>query len=240
MLILFGYFQDYLLFLTNLAFDFWYIVPIITISLAGKICFDYWREHKLHRSSINDIDSKEIGNFITHLTNIIVRLGYVIEWVKYKDNHEFNMVAVKDGVNVMIRAIRNEGKIGWKPIQESLNVMKFHGCHILIMVTNKHFTFRAKEFATLNGAVLWDREELVKNLLDTKEEVAFELETSEADLAGNGSFAAKHVLSMDEYLSKKCGVCGSEVNEEDIKFCNDNSMMLKGGVYCNEHRKGVK
>ncbi|MBI4826151.1 MAG: restriction endonuclease [Nitrospirae bacterium] len=239
MMILFGYFKDYLRSLTDLALDFWYIVPVITAALAAKFFFDQWTEHKLSGSSINDIDSREIGDFISHLNDIVVRLGYIIEWVNHNNDHEVNMLIVKNGVKVLFRAVRNQGKIGWKPIQESLDAMRFHECHELIMVTNKYFTFRAREFAEENGVVLWDRDKLIKNLFDTKEEAAFELETSEADTVGNDLIGAQHVLSMDEYLSKKCGVCGNEVNTEDIQFCNDNSMMLKGGVYCNEHRKGV-
>lgn len=203
MMILFGYFKDYLRALTDLALDFWYIVPIITIGLVVAICFERWRDYKLYRSSIYDIDSKEIGDFKRHLNDVIVRLGYVIEWTKHKDDNEVSMVASKDGVKVMLRAVRNGGAIGWQLIEESLKVMKFHGCHQLIMVTNKHFTVRAKEFAAVNGVILWDRDKLIKNLLDTKEEPAFELATSKTSPAGNECFETKRVLSMDEYLSKK-------------------------------------
>ncbi|MBI4843184.1 MAG: restriction endonuclease [Nitrospirae bacterium] len=170
-MILIGYFRDYILFLTNLFLDFWYIGPVVTIIFIVAVCVERWREYKHSGSFIREIDTKGADIFKSHLENIIKKLGYTIEKARQADGNEVAFIGLRDDVRFFIRAVRNRGAVGWKFIEESLKAKRFHRCHGLIVVTNKHFTSKARRLAMENGVMLWDRADLISSLFDAREEI---------------------------------------------------------------------
>ena len=71
-----------------------------------------------------------------------------------------DVLARKDGIFYGIQCKCYSTDIGNKAVQEAYAGKTFYGCHVSVVLTNRHFTKSAKELADSNHVLLWDREEL--------------------------------------------------------------------------------
>ena len=65
---------------------------------------------------------------------------------KTESNTEFNVNVAND--------------IGNSAVQEAFSGRSFYRCHVAAVLTNRYFTFSAKELAENNEVLLWDRDRL--------------------------------------------------------------------------------
>ena len=75
-------------------------------------------------------------------------------------------MAEKDGVKYGIQCKCYSSDIGNKAVQEAFAGKTYYGCHVAVVLANRHFTRSAKELSESNKVLLWDREkleELIKN-----------------------------------------------------------------------------
>ena len=66
-----------------------------------------------------------------------------------------------------IQCKRSNSKIGNKAIQEVFSGKAYYRCDTAVVVTNNYFTKQAIETAAAIGVVLWDREILLKMMIES-------------------------------------------------------------------------
>ena len=99
----------------------------------------------------------------------------------------------------------------------------FYNCDKAMVVTNSRYTDQARELANKNSVILWDRDDLVKNLLKFKEVKTVITEP----------------VKVVSVAPDNCVVCGKNVSEKVKKYCLDNSQRFRGKVYCFNCQKSV-
>src|SRR3990172_5344303 len=137
----------------NALLQLWYIWLILGLVLLGKIIFYLLEKQKLAKSGIADIDSMDGKRF-----------------EKYFGDYGADLVTQKNGQKTVIQAKRHKNNVGIKAIQEAVAAKGYYNCDKAMVVTNSYFTNQAKELAVKNGVELWDRKDLIRNLLNIKEE----------------------------------------------------------------------
>ena len=72
-----------------------------------------------------------------------------------------DVIAYKDGIKFGIQCKCYSSDIGNKAVQEAYSGKEFYGCHIGAVLSNRRFTSSAKDLASRNRILLWDRDYLV-------------------------------------------------------------------------------
>jgi restriction system protein len=210
--------------------DIWHIWFIIALGLALSLAYCIWKDRRLSRSGIEDVDSKDIDSFKEKVETVIGRLGYRVEWSNYSSDHGFNIVASKDGVKVLIQAIQSQGRVGVKTVQDAIKEKGFSGCNEVILVTNNYFSERATGLASRNGVVLWNRDDLIESMLDTGEEGPPEEKPVPYENV------TKHFKSIEEFMEEQCKLCTMPANDEELRTCQDNLQESEGIINCKEYK----
>jgi len=78
---------------------------------------------------------------------------------------EPTLVVRKDGSRIAVQAKRSSKNVGVKAVQEAVASKGYYDADSAMVVTNRYYTVQAKELARKNGVSLWDRDKLVRVLL---------------------------------------------------------------------------
>jgi len=218
--------QAFLKGLPDLLLQLWFIWLILGLVLIGKIILYLLEKQKLAKSGIADIDSMDGKKFEKYLEVLFERLGYKVERTRYIGDYGADLVTQKNGVKTVIQAKRHKNKVGVKAIQEAVAAKGYYNCDKAMVITNSYFTTQAKELAVKNGVDLWDRKDLVKNLLKIKKEGEIKITQTSPE-----------VISNDP--SDKCFICGMTVSEKVRQYCLDRPEKFGGKIYCYDHQKKV-
>lgn len=126
-----------------------------------------WRERELARSGIREIDEMDGRTFERRLVVLFRGLGYAVEHVGRRGDYGADLVVAGNGERMVIQAKRWSRNVGVKAVQEANAAPAMHECSRAMVVTNRYFTQAARRLAKANGVELWDRDRLVKALLQT-------------------------------------------------------------------------
>ena len=96
----------------------WPLGVILVAVGAVKLVVWVWRERRLVRSGINDIDRMDGRTFEDYLRTAFVRLGYKVEVTKYRGDFGADLVVRKDGHRITVQAKRHSKNVGVKAVQE--------------------------------------------------------------------------------------------------------------------------
>lgn len=112
-------------------------------------------------------------------------------------------------------------------------------CVDAMVVTNSTFSQQAVKTARATGVRLWDREELVKHLLEAEDALVSAQHASEpaAAVAAATASPAAFAASASEYADATCAECGTPVSEKVHLFCIANAARFGGLVYCFWHQR---
>jgi restriction system protein len=216
--------QTFLKGILNALSQLWFIWLILGLVLIGKIVLYLLEKQKLAKSGIADIDSMDGKIFEKYLEVLFERLGYKVERIRYIGDYGADLVTQKNGVKTVIQAKRHKNNVGIKAIQEAVAAKGYYNCDKAMVITNSYFTSQAKELAVKNGVDLWDRKDLVKNLLKIKEEGEIKITQTSPEAISNDS-------------SDTCVICGMTVSEKVHQYCLDHPEKFGGKIYCYEHQR---
>jgi len=73
-----------------------------------------------------------------------------------------DIIAERDGIKYGIQCKCYNSDVGNGAVQEAYAGIKYHECHVGIVLTNRYFTRSARELAEKNGIVLWNRDKLIE------------------------------------------------------------------------------
>ena len=110
-------------------------------------------------NSTPDFDCMEGHDFEYFCADILRQNGY-IDVTRGSGDQGIDILAEKDGIKYGIQCKCYSSDIGNKAVQEAFSGKTFYGCHVAVVLTNRHFTKSAKELADSNHVLLWDREKL--------------------------------------------------------------------------------
>lgn len=210
----------------NALLQLWYIWLILGLVLLGKIIFYLLEKQKLAKSGIADIDSMDGKRFEKYLEVLFERLGYKVERTRYIGDYGADLVTQKNGQKTVIQAKRHKNNVGIKAIQEAVAAKGYYNCDKAMVVTNSYFTNQAKELAVKNGVELWDRKDLIRNLLNIKEEGEIKINQTSLEAIPTDS-------------SDKCVICSMTVSDKVRRYCLDRPEKFGGKIYCYEHQRKV-
>jgi restriction system protein len=72
---------------------------------------------------------------------------------------------MKGNDKIAVQAKRYSDKVGLHAVQEVVGAMAHYQCNIAIVVTNNYFTRACKKLAKSNDVSLWNREELIEEII---------------------------------------------------------------------------
>ena len=113
-------------------------------------------------SNFDDMDGVEFERYCADLLR--KNNFHNVEITKDSGDQGIDILAQKDGIQYGIQCKCYSSDIGNKAVQEAFAGKTYYGCHVAVVLTNRHFTKSAKELATTNKVILWDREKL-ENLI---------------------------------------------------------------------------
>lgn len=215
----------------------WPIFAIILVPLAGKLLYNLYQMRRLSQSGINDIDKMDGKTFEKYLEVLFKKLGYRVERTRYVGDYGADLVVWKNGIKTVIQAKRYKNKVGVKAIQEAVAAKGYYQCDEAMVVTNSFYTKQAEKLAQANEVKLWNRDDLVRELLSVKNIQEVEPSTLEASATLETEPQPEHEEIDGQDI---CVVCGQPVSQKIKQYCLDHSERFEGKIYCFQHQKGVR
>lgn len=116
---------------------------------------------KYDMADIDLMSGAEFESFVTYLFN---KLGYKATNTKLSGDQGIDVIATKGNTMVAIQCKCFHGSVGNHAVMEAYAGAKYYNADKCIVVTNSTFTKSARELASKNGVVLWDRQILKEKL----------------------------------------------------------------------------
>ena len=135
-----------------------------------------WRRERLGLSpmeyELRKIDGMRGHAFEEWCADLLKRNGFSsVEVTPGSGDKGVDITAEKDGLTYAVQCKRYASDLGNAPIQEVVAGKAFYRCNVAAVMTNQHFTSGAKELASVNGVLLWDRESIIDMLKQEKSEI---------------------------------------------------------------------
>lgn len=108
-------------------------------------------------------DAMEGHDFEYYCADLLKNNGfYNVSVTQGSGDQGIDVLAEKGGVKYGIQCKCYSKDIGNKAVQEAFAGKTFYHCHVAAVLTNRYFTRSAKELASINQVLLWDRDQLEK------------------------------------------------------------------------------
>lgn len=151
------------------------------------------------------IDLMDGHDFERWCANVLCDLGYSnVEVTPGSGDQGVDVLAEKDSIRYAIQCKCYSSNLGNTPIQEVSAGKSFYRCHVGVVMTNRHFTPKAKELADATGTLLWDRD-WITGYLNSKVSVDSSLYTNRTSRE-NTPVNTSVYFSRDNILPAAVGV----------------------------------
>lgn len=126
------------------------------------------RNHSGSNNLIENIDELSGLEFENWCANLLKNNGFEnVEVTKSSGDQGVDILAQKNDIKYAIQCKCYSTDLGNSPVQEVHAGKSMYGCHVAVVMTNRHFTSGAKELAKATGVLLWDREKLLEMMSNT-------------------------------------------------------------------------
>ncbi|GAK08350.1 restriction endonuclease [Geomicrobium sp. JCM 19038] len=147
------------------------IVLLVIITVASLIAWrlkqDRALEERYLRSGIEQIDQMSGKEFERRLAVHFSYCGWHVQLTSDTGDYGADLVGENDhGGTVVIQAKRYKKNIGVRAVQEVNSAKTYYGAEQAIVITNQYFSKNAKELARRCSVELWDRERLIRALVE--------------------------------------------------------------------------
>lgn len=146
-------------------------LPMLIVLIILYILFTISEINKRKRylnSGIYDIDNMSGIEFEEFLKYYFIENGYKV--TETSKSHDFgaDLILKRNNYTIVVQAKRYKGKVGIKAVQEVIGAISYYGANKGMVITNSFYTRSAIELARASNIVLWDRENLINELLKKK------------------------------------------------------------------------
>ena len=87
-------------------------------------------------------------------------LGYKVEYTKASGDQGIDLILTKNNQKTGVQAKCYSQKVSNSAVQEAVAGKSYYHLDRVIVITNNYFTQGAKELASSNNVILWDRDVL--------------------------------------------------------------------------------
>jgi restriction system protein len=146
----------------------WPLWLLIGVYLSIQFAIAKYKKQRLARAGIYEIDRMDGILFERYLVSLFERLGYNVEHTPARGDYGADLIITKDNVRTAVQTKRHKHKVDGKAIQQVFTAQKMYRCTKAMVVTNSRYTAPARHLAKTNDVLLWDRDDLVKAILNTQ------------------------------------------------------------------------
>ena len=133
---------------------------------------------KASTTSIQQVDKMSGRQFEAFCRDLLVDNGYYnVELTPASGDQGVDITAQKNSNRYAIQCKHYSSNVGNRAVQEVCAGKAFYKCNTGIVITNSHFTKKAKELAKANHVVLLDRNDIIR-LMDTRPQNKFQYHMS--------------------------------------------------------------
>ena len=151
----------------------WYVYALSAIGLVILIIYKIYQHRRLTKSGINEIDNLSGEQFEERLEILFTKLGYKAKRTvsgSTKPDFSADLIIEKDGIKTAVQAKRWNQSVGEQVINDIYSAIPMYNCQFGMVVTNNYYTKMAKEKAKKLNITLWDRNDLINNILKSQKE----------------------------------------------------------------------
>ena len=146
----------------------------------------------------HDIDNMDGHSFEYWCADLLRDNGFEnVSVTQGSGDQGVDVLAEKDGVKYAIQCKCYSSDLGNKPVQEVHTGKEIYGCHVGVVMTNRHFTQGAIAAAKATRVMLWDREKILELMNTTKLSITNPPTVSQWET--NALIAAKDYIKSDHY-----------------------------------------
>lgn len=135
--------------------------------IKNSISISKTKMEELDKVTIYDVDRFDGFAFEDFVKKLLERNGFTdVEVTKKSGDQGGDIIASKDEQKFIIQAKRYsiDRKVSNDAVQEVKSAIAYYECDLGAVITNSFFTPSAKELASVNNIILWDRIEVSKFL----------------------------------------------------------------------------
>jgi len=151
------------------------LVMIIVISLGIYLINNKIKNKKKKQemlsSGIEKIDSMTGEDFEIYLEFFFKEIGYIVDRTQLSGDYGADLIITKDGIRTAVQAKRYTNKVGLEAVQQVVAAKAYYHCENGVVVTNNYFTPAAINLAESNKIILWDRDQLITELISVRNKI---------------------------------------------------------------------
>ena len=126
-----------------------------------------WNNHRKTRAiQLSGVDVMDGFVFEKYVVQLLKKQGYTHVRLTEKYDLGIDVIAHKDGEIWGIQVKRNRGKCKAISVRQAVTALTHYNCTRAMVITNSTFTGAAKQLAASNNAVLIDRPQLARWIVD--------------------------------------------------------------------------
>ena len=148
--------------------SFWYIYFFAIIGLGLFVASKIYHQYKLSKAGIYEVDKMSGQDFEMFLSSLFSKLGYNVQHTGKTGDFGSDLILEMDGIRIAVQAKRYKENVGPDAVREVTTVLRPRNCTLGMVVTNSYYTDEAKFLAKENNIALWNRNDLVNNILKTQ------------------------------------------------------------------------
>ncbi|OIK04296.1 restriction endonuclease [Bacillus sp. MUM 13] len=150
-----------------LAAGTFFFLILIIIFYRGISSFLYQKH--LKRSGIHQIDKMTGTQFEQYLELLFTQKGYKVSLTKSTGDFGADLILKSTGgKTIVVQAKRYSKNVGIKAVQEVVSAVPHYKGTEAWVVTNSYYTEAAKKLAVTNNVQLYNRDHLIKWILNKK------------------------------------------------------------------------
>jgi restriction system protein len=152
----------------QVVISFWYIYAFAILGIGIIVAIKIYHQYQLSKAGIYEVDKMSGTDFEMFLVSLFSKLGYKAQHTGKTGDLGSDLVIEMGGVKIAVQAKRYTGNVGPDAVREVNTVMRPRNCTLGMVVTNRYYTNEAKYLAKQNNIALWDRNDLVSNILKSQ------------------------------------------------------------------------
>lgn len=147
--------------------------PLLTLGITVFFCglllvsliVNVFREQKLRKSGILDVDKMSGRKFEEYLKALLKAKGYYVQLTPASGDYGADLILSAKGKKIIVQAKRYKKNVGVKAVQEIASAKSHYKADECWVVTNSFFTEQARKLANSNQVRLIDRKHLMNWML---------------------------------------------------------------------------
>lgn len=147
-----------------------------TLSVSHVQAFKESIRRKYIRESANieSIDAMSGIEFENHLKYFFEQQGYTVKTTPASGDNGVDLLITKNKITTAVQCKRYRNSVGVSAVQEVYTGASFYNCKEALLITSSSFTAPAKKMAHKLDVILWDRQELIRQLAPMQTKVSWD------------------------------------------------------------------